>query len=59
LSEFTDALIKALKDNHGKLFNILTYNELKATIVNGYPKMETGKFSNDDEADGTFIFIKK
>jgi len=59
VSEFTDALIKTLKANHGKLFNILTYHELKASIVYGYPKMETGKFSNGDEADGTFIFIKK
>jgi len=52
-------LINALKKSQGKLFNILTYHELKASIVNKYPKMETGKFSNGDEADGTFIFIKK
>ena len=59
LSEFTGSLINALKNNHGKLFNILTYNELKAKLGNEYLKLESGNFYNQDEADGTFIFIKK
>ncbi len=59
ISEFTEAFILALKKNEGKLFNILTYNELKAKLGNDYLKLESGKFYNDDESDGTFIFMKK
>jgi len=59
LSEFTGSLINALKNNHGKLFNIFTYNELKSKLGNEYLKLESGNFYNQDEADGTFIFIKK
>ena len=59
LSEFTESLIFILKNNKGKLFNILTYNELKANLGTQYLKLESGNFYNKDESDGTFVFINK
>ncbi len=59
LSIFTEALIAVLKNPEIKSPGVLTYKQLMQQLLRKYEDLKQGKFHEDDQPDGNFLFIRK